>query len=133
MKLKGRTVNPGDVEGEAIVLENAFNFTGDFDPKTGTVGIKGHPLFGQRIGGKILVIPTAKGAGGAAISVYNASKAGNAPIGVLCRKADPITAESAMIIGIPVIDSFDEDIIGIIKTGDHVKIFGEKGIIIIGD
>lgn len=133
MKLKGRTVNTGDVEGEAIVLENAFNFTGDFDPKTGTVGIKGHPLFGQRIGGKILVIPTAKGAGGAAISVYNANKVGNAPIGVLCRKADPITAESAMIIDIPVIDSFDKDIIDIIKTGDHVKIFGEKGIIIIGD
>jgi uncharacterized protein len=133
MKLKGRTVNTGDVEGEAIVLENAFNFTGDFDPKTGTVAIKGHPLFGQRIGGKILVIPNAKGAGGAAISVYNANKMGNAPIGILCRKTDPITAESAMIIGIPVIDSFDKDIINIIKTGDHVKIFGEKGIIVIGN
>jgi predicted aconitase with swiveling domain len=126
MELKGRTVNMGEVEGEAIVLENAFNFTGDFDPKTGTVGIKGHPLFGKRIGGKILVIPTAKGAAGAAISIYNANKAGNAPIGILCQKADPITVESAMIIGIPVMDSFEKEITGVIKTGDRLKICGEK-------
>ena len=133
MEIKGRTVNKGDVEGEAIVLENPFNFTGDFDPRTGILGIKGHPLYGEQIGGKILVIPAAKGAVTAAIIVYQAKKLGNAPVGILCRKADPITIECAMIIDIPIMDSFDKDIIEIIKAGDHVKIFGEKGIIEIGD
>jgi len=133
MKLKGRAVNGGDVEGETIVLQNAFNFTGDFDFKNGTVAIKGHSLFGERIAGKILVIPYAKGAGGAAISIFNANKMGNTPIGIVCQKADPITVESAMIIDIPVVDSFDKDVLKIIKTDDHIKILGEKGIIIIVD
>ena len=129
MELRGRTINGGDAESEAIVLETPFNFTTDFDPRTGTLGIKGHPLYGKKIGNKILVIPAAKGAVTAAITVYHAKKMGNAPVAILCRKADPITVECAMVIDIPIMDSFDKDIIGVIKTGDHVKVFGEKGII----
>jgi phosphomecalonate degydratase small subunit len=129
MELRGRTINRGDAESEAIVLETPFNFTTDFDPRTGTLGIKGHPLYGKKIGNKILVIPAAKGAVTAAITIYHAKKRGNAPAAILCRKADPITVECAMVVDIPIMDSFDKDIIEVIKTGDHVKIFGEKGII----
>ena len=35
MELRGRTINRGDVESEAVVLETPFNFTTDFDPRTG--------------------------------------------------------------------------------------------------
>ena len=129
MELRGRTINGGDAESEAIVLETPFNFTTDFDPKTGTLGIKGHPLYGKKIGEKILVIPAAKGAVTAAITIYHAKKRGNTPLAILCRKADPITVECAMVVDIPIMDSFDKDIIEVIKTGDHVKVFGEKGII----
>ena len=129
MELRGRTINGGDAESEAVVLEIPFNFTTDFDPRTGTLGIKGHPLYGKKIGNKILVIPAAKGAVTAAITIYHAKKLGNAPVAILCRKADPITVECAMVVDIPIMDSFDKDIIEIIKTGDHVKVFGEKGII----
>lgn len=129
MELRGRTINGGDAESEAIVLKTPFNFTTDFDPRTGTLGIKGHPLYGKKIGNKILVIPAAKGAVTAAITIYHAKKLGNAPVAILCRKADPITVECAMVVDIPIMDSFDKDIIEVIKTGDHVKVFGEKGII----
>ena len=129
MELRGRTINRGDVESEAVVLENPFNFTSDFDPRTGTLGIKGHPLYGKKIGNKILVIPAAKGAVTAAITIYHAKKMGNAPVAILCRKADPITVECAMVVDIPIMDSFDKDIIKVIKTGDHVKVFGKKGLI----
>ncbi len=131
MRIKGRTINKGRVEGEAVVLEEAFNFTGDFDAKTGTLAIKGHRLYGTRIGGRILVIPSAKGAVTAAISIYNAKKLGNAPIGILCRKADPITVECAMVVDIPIMDSFDKDIVAVIKSGDHVKIVGDEGEVIV--
>ena len=129
MELGGRTINGGDVESEAVVLETPFNFTTDFDPRTGTLGIKGHPLYGKKIGNKILVIPAAKGAVTAAITIYHAKKRGNAPVAILCRKADPITVECAMVVDIPIMDSFDKDIIEVLKTGDHVKVFGEKGLI----
>jgi len=129
MELKGRTINSGDIEAEAFVLKEPFNFTTDFDPKTGTLGIKGHPLYGKKIANKILVIPAAKGAVTAAITIYHAKKMGNVPAAILCPKADPITVECAMVSDIPIMDSFVEDIVAVIKTGDHVKVFGEKGLI----
>jgi len=129
MELRGRTINSGDVEAEAVVLKDPFNFTSDFDPRTGALAIKGHPLYGKKIGNKILVIPAAKGAVTAAITIYHAKKMGNAPLAILCRKADPITVECAMVVDIPIMDSFDKDIVKGIKTGDHVRVFGEKGLI----
>ncbi|MBW1783597.1 MAG: DUF126 domain-containing protein [Deltaproteobacteria bacterium] len=132
MELRGRTINGGDAESEAFVLEDPFNFTSDFDARTGTLGIKGHPLYGKKIGEKILVFPAAKGAVTAAITVYHAKKMGNAPAAILCRKADPITVECAMVVDIPIMDSFEKDVIEVIKTGDRVKVFGEKGLIRIG-
>jgi uncharacterized protein len=129
MELRGRTINGGDVEAEAIVLKTPFNFTTDFDPRNGTLIIKGHPLFGKQIRERVLVIPAAKGAVTAAITVYHAKKLGNAPAAILCHKADPITVECAMVADIPIMDSFSRDITDGIKTGDHVEVCGEKGLI----
>jgi predicted aconitase with swiveling domain len=133
MELRGRTINKGNIEGEAIVLENPFSLTGDFDPDSGTLIIKDHPLFGQKIANKILVVPTGKGAVNAAIVLYKAQKKGNAPIGILCRKADPVTVECAITVDIPMIDSFDRDPVTEIKTGNKLKILGEEGIVIVHD
>jgi len=131
MELKGRAVNKGNIEGIAVVLEKPFSFTGDFDPNSGTLTIKDHPLFGQKIANKVLVFPLGTGAVNAAIGVYRAHKQGNAPIGIICRKADPITVECAMTINIPLVDSFDKDPIEKIKTGSRVKLLGEEGVVIV--
>ena len=114
-------------------MEVPFSLTGDFDPDFGTLIIKDHPLFGQKIANKILVMPTGKGAVNAAIVIFRAQKKGNAPIGILCRKADPVTVECAITVDIPMLDSFDRDPVTTIKTGDKLKILGEKGIVVVHD
>ena len=131
MKLIGRPANPGQAEAEAIVLDVPFAFTGDFDPGTGVLTIKGHPLEGKKIANKILVIPFGKGAVNAATVLYSAHKKGSAPVGIICDKADPITLECAMTVGIPIIDSFDSNPVDVIQTGDYVKITGEGGLVIV--
>jgi predicted aconitase with swiveling domain len=131
MELKGRVVNSGNINGEAIVIEKPFSFTADFDPNSGTLTIKDHPLFGQKIAKKILVFPIGTGAVNAAIGVYRAHKQGNAPIGIICRKADPITVECAMTINISLMDSFDKDPIENIKTGSQVRVLSEEGTVIV--
>jgi len=131
MELKGREINRGNVEGEAIVIKTPFSFTGDFDIATGTVAIKDHPLFGQKLANRILVIPFGKGAVNAPIGIYKAQKMGNAPIGIICRKADPLTVECAMTVNIPIMDSFDKDPITEIRTGDHITMLTEKGVVLI--
>jgi len=126
MKMKGRVINGGAVTGEAFVLDIPFSFIGDFDPQTGKLEVKGHPLYGQRIAHKILICPTGKGGTIAPFIAYDALKAGNAPAAILCAKADPILCESALVINIPILDGFDKNLLQSIKTGQTVSISGSE-------
>lgn len=129
MKLKGRIINGGHAEGEAFVLDTAFSLIGDFDPETGKYAVEGHPLFGKSLANKILVCPTGKGGTIAPFIAYQAWKNGTAPAAVLCQKADPILCESALTINIPVLDSFDLNVVENIKTGQHVSVRDDEVIV----
>mgnify|MGYP002392625826 CR=1 FL=1 len=122
MKLKGRVINGGRVQGEAIVLDTPFSFIGDFDPNTGKLTIAGHPLFGESISKKVLVCPTGKGGTIAPFVAYHALKNGTAPAAILCQVADPILCESDLAINIPVLDRFDVNLFEHIRTGQIVSI-----------
>ncbi|MEW6139423.1 MAG: DUF126 domain-containing protein [Thermodesulfobacteriota bacterium] len=122
MKIKGRIVNEGNAAGQAVVLDVPFSFIGDFDPNTGKITILNHPMFGESIAGKILVCPSGKGGTIAPFVAYEAMKKGNAPAAILCREADPILCESALAIDVPMLDSFDEDLFQMVKTGQAVSI-----------
>ena len=122
MKLKGRVINGGTVQGEAFVLDTAFSFIGDFDPNTGKLAIQGHPLFGKSLAGKVLVCPTGKGGTIAPFIAYQAWKQNNAPAAILCQKAEPLLCESALTINIPILDNFNENPVAKIKTGQMLSI-----------
>ena len=122
MKLKGRVINGGNAKGEAFVLDIPFSFIGDFDPETGKLCIQGHPLSGKTIAGKILVCPTGKGGTIAPFVAYQAWQKGNAPIGIICERAEPIICESAITINIPILDNLNENPVEIIRTGQLVSI-----------
>jgi predicted aconitase with swiveling domain len=126
MKIKGRIVNGGNVAGEAIVLDAPFSFIGDFDPDTGKLTIPNHPLWGESLADKILVCPTGKGGTIAPFIAYEAKKKGCAPAAILCRKVEPILCESALAMDIPLLDSFGEDIVERIKTGQFVTIENDE-------
>lgn len=125
MKLRGRVVNGGNVQGIAVVLDIPFSFIGDFDPSTGTLVLAGHPLNGESIAGKILVCPGGKGGTIAPFVAYQASTSGNAPKAIICEKADPILCESAIVINIPLLDRFEKSPISAIRSGQSVRIEGE--------
>lgn len=124
MKLSGRVINGKAVQGEAFSVDVPFSFIGDFDPHTGCYEVEGHPLYGQSIANKILVCPTGKGGTIAPFIAYDAMKKGNAPAAILCVKADPILCESALVIDIPILDGFSDDLVRLIETGRIVSISG---------
>jgi predicted aconitase with swiveling domain len=126
MKMKGRVINGGNASGEALVLDVPFSFIGDFDPDTGKITILNHPLFGKSLANKILVCPTGKGGTIAPFIAYQAKKKGNAPAGILCKKVEPILCESALAIDIPILDSFSEDPVQRIKTGQFISIENDE-------
>lgn len=125
MKLQARSLNPGSVTAEAFLVEQAFSFIGDFDPKTGALLIPHHPRYGESLAGKVLVCPSGKGGTMAPFLIYEAFQQGNAPAAILCNQADPILFESAMAINIPIFDSFNVDVLTLLKNGQLVAINGE--------
>ena len=124
MNLKGRAINVGYANGVALVLDFPFSFIGDFDPATGILVMDNHPLQGRSIAGKILVCPTGKGGTIAPFIAYQAKLAGKAPAAILCEKADPILCECALVINIPIIDTFDKNLQENIRTGQTVTVEG---------
>ena len=63
MKLQGRKIYQGQVEGEVLVTKMGISFFGGVDPNTGIVVEKGHELEGQSIAGKVLAFLQEKGGG----------------------------------------------------------------------
>ena len=129
MILKGRKVNEGKVEGEAIVYNGMFSFLGDIDPRTGKVPVKGHVLEGQSLADKIFVFTTGKGSTAGPFVAYEAKKRGVAPKGMICREAEPVIALGAIMANIPMVDKLDKDPLQVIQTGDHVKLNADEGIV----
>ncbi len=129
MILKGQTVNPGIVEGEAIVSKSAFSFLGELDPDTGKVPAPGHELFGRSLAGKILVTPTGKGSSGAPIVSWKAMQAGNNPKAIICIEREPILASAAITAMIPMIDRLDRNPLDVIENGDYLKVDATEGIV----
>ena len=122
MKLKGRCIYPGWVQGEALVSTQAISFFGGIDPETGVVVERGHELVGQCIAGKILIFPTGKGSTVGSYTLYRLKHNGHAPLGILNSECETITAVGCIIAEIPCVDQLP---IHEIKTGSLVQIEDE--------
>jgi predicted aconitase with swiveling domain len=124
--MKGRTIYPGIVEGEAIVSKEAIGFYGGIDAKTGEVIEKGHELEGQNVKDKILVFPFGKGSTVGSYVIYGLKKNGVAPKAIVNKETETIVATGAILAGIPCVDGIDIDNI---KSGDKLKVNADEGIV----
>jgi len=130
MILRGRMVNEGKVEGEAIVSKMPFSFVGDLEVATGRVMGKGHDLEGQSLKGKIFVFTTGKG--GTTLPpwlAYQTKVLGNSPAGMICKEADSVTVMVAIMNEIPMVHKLDKNPVEVIKTGDYIKMDAGAGVV----
>jgi len=124
--MKGRSISPGKAEGEAIVSRTPIGFYGGIDSKTGIVIEKGHELEGANVKDKILVFPNGKGSTVGSYVIYGLKKNGVAPKAIINKETETIVATGVILADIPCVDGIDIDKI---KTGDHLKIDADKGIV----
>ena len=117
--MKGRTIYPGKVEGEAMVSKEPIGFYGGIDIKTGIVIEKGHELEGRCVKDKVLVFPYGKGSTVGSYVIYGLKKNGVAPQAIINKETETIVATGAILAAIPCIDGID---IEEIKDGDLVEI-----------
>ncbi|MEM2679387.1 MAG: DUF126 domain-containing protein [Candidatus Hadarchaeales archaeon] len=130
MILRGRCVNPGKAEGEALVSREPLSFYGGVDPKTGIVIEKGHELEGKCVKGKILVFPNGKGSTVGSYVIYALKSNGVAPAAILNKETETIVATGVILADIPCVDRID---VSMIKTGDKVVVDADKGLVMIGE
>lgn len=124
--MKGRTISPGKVEGEALVSKEPLSFYGGIDPKTGIVIEKGHELEGKCVKDKILIFPCGKGSTVGSYVIYGLKKNGVAPVAIVNRETETIVATGVILAGIPCIDGIDIDKI---ETGDKLKVNADEGTV----
>lgn len=126
MKLQGRKIFPGLVNGQTLVSRMGISFFGGIDPETGVVVERGHDLEGQSIRGKILVFPTGKGSTVGSYTLYRLKHAGAAPAAVINANCETITAVGCIIAEIPCVDQIDIDQI---PNARLVQVDGEHGLV----
>ncbi len=126
MKLQGRKIYPGSIQGPALVTRMGISFFGGVDPETGVVLENGHELAGQSVAGKVLVFPTGKGSTVGSYTLYRLKKAGKAPLAILNAECETITAVGCIIAEIPCVDQVD---IRQIHAGDWLVIDAAAGTV----
>lgn len=120
--LRGRTVVPGVVEGEALVSHEPISGWGGIDPAHGVIIEPRHELHGVCFTGKVLVFPSAKGSSGWAGFFQTTRLNGTAPIGMVIGRISAKSALGAVVTRVPAATDLDANPCEVISTGDWVRI-----------
>ena len=122
--MKGRMINHGRAEAEALVSSEPIGFYGGIDAKSGLVIEKGHELEGQCVTGKVLVFPNGKGSTVGSYVIYGLKMNGVAPAAIVNKETETIVATGVILADIPCVDKIDIDSF---QTGDRLMVDADKG------
>lgn len=129
MRINGRGVIGGIAEGEAVVSRETIQGWSGLDDRTGTIIEEGHPLKGQTIAGKILILSGGKGSNGWSCHFHEARLKGIAPAALVFPKIDSRTGVAAVVTEVPCVVDTEDCIFDVISTGDYVRVDGDSGVI----
>ncbi len=137
--LKGRGLNGGVAQGEAIVTTPISFFgaymQGIFSGRLSKIEDTKHELYGISLEGKIVVFPFSIGSLAGGVSLLEAIKRGVGPKAIINSKTDgvllsgPVFARVFYDIEVPVVDSLDQDPLKTISNGDHLVVDGNTGTV----
>ena len=89
-RLEGRSLVDGSASGFALVTDTPLSFWGGVDPEHGKVIDQRHPLVGECLAGRILVLPSGRGSCSASGVLLESISNGTAPRGIIVSEIDPI-------------------------------------------
>ena len=127
--IKCRGLVKGQAEGEALVAPTTLSFWGEVDPISGQIIASGHPLEGELLRGKVLVIESTKGSSATPLVIGLARREGNAPVAFVNVNADALAVLGCVVNKIPLVAGLERDPFEIIQTGDQVYVDADNGVI----
>ncbi|MEA2877928.1 MAG: hypothetical protein QOF14_3124 [Hyphomicrobiales bacterium] len=126
-----RGIGPA-VTGSALVADDNFSARYDLDREKGIFSRPAHKLHGQSYVGRILVLVTAKGGVASAWMLRDMTARNMAPKAIIFDRANTILAQGAAFAGMTMVDRFEAgNPVGLIQTGDDVRIEPDKGLVTI--
>jgi hypothetical protein len=90
VEVRGRVAVAGEGRGRALVTAVPLSFWGGVDPATGEIIDRHHPLSGERLSGRVLVLPHGRGSCSASGVLLEAIVNGTGPAAILTTRLDPI-------------------------------------------
>lgn len=129
--IKCRGIVKGYAEGEALVAPTTLSFWGEVDPMAGRIIASGHPLEGELLRGKVLVIESTKGSSATPLVIGLAHGEGNAPVAFINVNIDALAVLGCVVNEIPMVAELAQDPFKIIETGDHICVDADNGLITI--
>jgi len=97
--MTGQAIIPGRASGTILACDEGLSFWGGVDPLTGIVIDAHHPLCGQSLAGKVLVMPTTRGSCSGSGVMLDLALNGIAPAAFVFREAEDVVTLGAMIAG----------------------------------
>jgi predicted aconitase with swiveling domain len=131
VEIRCRGLVKGKAEGDALVADAALSFWGEVDPVNGRIIAVGHPLEGELLRGKVLVIRSTKGSSGTPFVIGLAHAEGNAPVAFVNTQIDGLAVLGCVVNQIPMVADLDQDPFELIKTGDRVLVDADNGRIVV--
>jgi predicted aconitase with swiveling domain len=132
-ELRGQSVVAGSTRAEALAADAPLSFWGGFDPESGIIIDRRHPLTGYQAAGRILVIPSGRGSCSGSGVLLEAIHNGTAPAAIITSRLDPVIGLGC-ILGDelyarhpPLVVVPDQDRL-LIETGDLIEI-DDRGLI----
>ena len=104
-----KVIVQGKAKGKIMKSDNAINFLGAVDKKTGMIRDNKYNIFNKSIKDSILVFPHGIGSSVGAYTIYSLKSNNAAPRAMICQKADLTVASGCALANIPfVVASEDE-------------------------
>ena len=97
--MTGRAIIAGTAAGDILAAEEGLSFWGGVDPLTGLVIDAHHPLLGQSIAGRVLVMPTTRGSCSGSGVMLDLALNGIAPAAFVFREHEDVVTLGALIAG----------------------------------
>lgn len=110
------------IEARALVMREGFSPRYDLDRWTGVISRIGHSAEGESIRDRVLVIPTAKGGVAGGWAFFDLLNKGISPKALVFGKLNPVMVQGAVLARLPITEGWDRNVLGIVRTGDLVRI-----------
>lgn len=95
--MRGTVLIGGRAEGLALVSAEPLSFWGGYDPQTGEIIDRRHPLSGANAAGRILALPAARGSSTTTAVLLEAIRLGTAPLALLTNGPDTFFALASIV------------------------------------